>query len=149
MSEYNTFRCPNCKEYVNAMADNCKYCSIPFGAQMIAGLFTDEGRISDAYRSANNTRVVAGAMTTFFLLGFLPFVGFIATWVFRIMFLAIPFLLIVWTIKYGGLSKNFPEIKDARKYLLTAFGIWAIFPALLLFQVLLLLFGIFVLGYTH
>jgi len=99
-------------------------------------------RLDEAYRSASNTRILAGAMTTFFFVGFIPFVGFVATWAFRVTFLLIPILLIVWFVKYHSLNKNLPEISDARKYLFTTLGIWAIYPAVYILLVMLVLLGV-------
>jgi len=142
MSDYNTFKCPGCGQFVNSTLANCKFCSLPFDAQIIATAVDRQNRINDAYRSASNTRILAGGMTTAFFVGFVPFIGFLATWAFRIIFLCIPIFLIVWLIKYGSLDTSEPEIKDARKYVLTAFGIWLIYPAIYFVFVILLLLGI-------
>ncbi len=142
MSDYNTFRCPNCNQFINDTLSVCTYCSIPLDQGAIRNSVDKQKRLDDAYRSASNIRILAGAMTTFFFVGFLPFLGFVSTWAFRVTFLCIPIFLIVWLVKYSGLSSIEQEIKDARKYLLTAFGIWLIYPVVYILLLVLVVLGI-------
>ncbi len=142
MADYKTFRCPNCGQFVNNTMTSCKFCSATFDEQILETSIAGQDRINDAYRAASNARILAGAMTLFFLLSFVPLISIVTTWVFRIIFLILPFFLIAWLIKYSGLDKSIPEIKDSRKYILTAFLIWIIYPVIYVVFVLLLILGL-------
>ena len=110
----------------------CKYCSLELAANLISGLVVGQEKADAAYNSASKLRILAGAMWVFFFVGFVPFLGYVSTWVFYVIAVLIPILLIIWYVKYGNLKTVDAEFKIAKKYLYTAFFIWLIYPALLL-----------------
>lgn len=136
MSDMKTFICPNCKNFINSSMTNCKFCGVGLDPSVIAAATENQEKVDSAYNSASKTRVLAGAMVSFFLLsivtGFVPafgtFVSLILSIGFYIMFLGIPIFLIYWAIKYSGLVTHDPEFKTAKKYVWTAFFIWLAFP---------------------
>ena len=110
----------------------CKYCSLELAANLISGLVVGQEKADAACNSASKLRILAGAMWVFFFVGFVPFLGYVSTWVFYVIAVLIPILLIIWYVKYGNLKTVDAEFKTAKKYLYTAFFIWLIYPALLL-----------------
>lgn len=142
MSDYKTFRCPNCKQFVNNTMAICKHCSFPLDEQTISNTSATQERINSTYNSASNVRILAGAMWMFFFFSLIPFIGIIGRVGSYIAFIGVPVLLIIWLVRYAGLPKSEPEIADARKYLLTGFGIWLIYPVVYVVLMVLLVFGL-------
>ena len=132
MSDLKVFQCPNCKQFINNTTTICKYCSVELNEELITGLVGKQERVDAAYNSASKLRILAGAMWAFFFFSLIPFIGYAASWVFYVIVVLIPILLIVWYIKYSSLKTVDPDFNTARKYLYTAFFIWLIYPALLL-----------------
>lgn len=131
MLELKVFQCPNCKQFINNTVTVCKYCSVELNDELIARSVADQERVNAAYNSASKLRILAGAMWAFFFFGMIPFIGYVASWVFYVIVILIPILLIVWYTKYSSLKTVDPDFKTARKFLYTAFFIWLIYPALL------------------
>lgn len=150
MSDMKTFICPNCKKFINSTMTACKFCGFELDPAFIADAVNNQEKVDSAYNSASKTRVLAGAMVTFFLLslvtGFVPafgtFVSIILSFGFYIMFIAIPIFLIYWAIKYSGLKTHDPEFKTAKKYVWTAFFIWLAFPVVYVALLTLAFMGI-------
>ncbi len=128
MSDYKTFRCPNCQELVNNMMTVCKHCGIPLDEKTMSDSADAQDRVNSAYNAASNVRILAGAMWMFFFFSFIPFIGILGGIGFYLAFIGVPVMLIVWMIRYGGIPKTDPEIKDARRFLLAGLGLWAIYP---------------------
>lgn len=143
MSDYKTFRCPNCKELVNNTMTSCSHCSLELNEQTVSDSIATQERINSAYNSANNVRILAGAMWAFFFFSFLPFIGIIGRLGFYMAFVGVPFWLVVWMIRFGNINKSEPNIDEARKFLLTALGIWAIYPVLYVVLIILVFVGAF------
>lgn len=142
MSDLKVFQCPNCKQFINNTMTTCKFCSVELDTEMIAGLVGGQEKADAAYNSASKIRILAGAMWVFFFLGFLPFFGFVSTWVFYVIAVLIPIFLIIWYVRFGNLKTLDPEFNTAKKYLYTAFFIWLIYPALLFVMTLVVIIGV-------
>ena len=99
----------------------CKYCSLELAANLISGLVVGQEKADAAYNSASKLRILAGAMWVFFFVGFVPFLGYVATWVFYVIAVLIPILLIIWYVKYGNLKTVDAEFKTAKKILIYRF----------------------------
>ena len=141
MSDIKVFQCPNCKQFINNTMTVCKYCSIQLDANLISGLIVGQEKADAAYNAASKLRILSGAMWVFFFVGFVPFLGYVATWAFYVIAVLIPILLLVWYAKYGNLKTIDAEFKTAKKYLHTAFFIWLIYPALLLMVTAIVIIG--------
>ena len=132
MSDLKVFQCPNCKQFINNTATVCKHCSLELDPELITGLVAGQERVDAAYNSASKLRILAGAMWAFFFFSLIPFIGYVASWVFYVIVVLMPILMIIWYIKYSSLKTVDSDFKTARKYLYTAFFIWLIYPTLLL-----------------
>lgn len=132
MSDLKVFQCPNCKQFINNLSSVCKYCSVELDQRMISGLVEGQERVDVAYNSASKLRILAGGMWGLFFLSFVPFIGYVVSWIFYVVVILIPVMLVVWYIRFGNIRSLDPEFKTARKYLFSAFFIWLIYPALLL-----------------
>jgi hypothetical protein len=119
----------------------CPHCSLQLDEQTMSDSIATQDRTNNAYNSASNIRILAGAMWMFFFFSLLPFIGIIGRIGFYIAFAGVPILLIVWVIRYWSIPKSEPDIAGARKYLLTALGIWAIYPAVLVILTILVFLG--------
>lgn len=128
MSDYEVFRCPGCKELVNNTMAACPHCSLSLEGQTIKDSIEVQDRVNNAYNSASNVRILAGAMWMAFFFSFIPFIGIIGRIGFWLAFVGVPIALIVWLIRYGRIPKTEPEIKDSRRFLLAGLGLWAIYP---------------------
>ena len=132
MSDLKVFQCPNCKQFLNNTSTVCKYCSVELNDELIAGLVAGQERVDAAYNSASKLRILAGAMWAFFFFSLIPFIGYVSSWVFYVIVVLFPILLLVWVVKYASLKTADPDFNTAKKYLYTGFFIWLIYPALLL-----------------
>lgn len=145
-----TFICPNCKNFINSSMAECKFCGMELDFAMIEDAVKNQEKVDKAYNSASKTRIMSGAMVTFFLLslftGFVPALGFFPSLIFSIgfyiMFLGIPIVLIVWAIRFGGLKTFDAEYKTAKKYIWTTLFIWLAFPVVYIIFAMLALLGI-------
>jgi hypothetical protein len=142
MLDVQTFLCPNCKQFINSSMTVCKFCNVELDPATIVAQIETQDKVNEAYNSASRIRILAGALFTFFLLSFLPFVGFIARYAFYIMFLAVPVFMLVWAIKYSGTRTHDPDFKTAKKYLWVAMFIWLAFPVAYVILLTLLFLGI-------
>lgn len=128
MPDYQVFRCPSCKELVNNTLTACPHCAAVLESQTISDSIDAQDRVNKAYNAASNVRILAGAMWMAFFFSFIPFIGIIGGIGFYIAFIGVPIMFVVWWIRYGGIPKTDPEMKDARRLLLLGIGLWAIYP---------------------
>jgi uncharacterized membrane protein len=126
MSDLKTFPCPNCQQFINNTMTACKYCSASLEAYDVSGLVQEQERVNDAYNTANNARILAGSLVTFFFARFIPFLGLIALIGFIICLFALPFLLIYWQIRYGRIKTSDTAYHEAKKYWMTALAVWLV-----------------------
>ena len=145
MSDLKVFQCPNCKKFINNTSTACKYCSFELDLDMIANLVTNQEKVDNAYNSASKLRILAGTMWVLFFLSLIPFWGFVFRWIFYVVVILIPVLLVVWYIRYANLKTLDPEFNTAKKYLYSAFFIWLIYPAINVLFLILALIGVMVL----
>lgn len=123
---------------------SCANCSLQLDEQTMSKSIAIQDRINTAYNSASNVRILAGAMWMFFLFSLIPFIGIIGRIGFYLAFAGVPLFSIIWMVRYGNISKSEPDIAGARKYLLTALGIWALYPVMVIVFVTLVSVGAFV-----
>lgn len=136
MTDLKSFPCPSCQQFINSSMTACKFCSAPLDAQAVSLAIENQEIVNNAYNKASNLRILAGVLATSFLGRFIPFLGIFATILFFIILIGLPFLLIYWQIRFGGINTTDPDFKQARKYWFTSLGIWIIF---LFIQVMLFL----------
>jgi len=142
MSDVQTFLCANCKQFINSSMTACKFCNVELDPATIVAQIETQDKVNEAYNSASRIRILAGALITFFLLSFLPFFGFIASYAFYAIFLLIPIFMIVWAIKYSGIRTHDPDFKTAKRYLWIALFIWLAYPGINLVITILVLSGL-------
>lgn len=141
MSDYKAFRCPACNELVNNTMSVCKHCSAALDEGTIAASVSKQERINSAYNAANNVRLLAGVMWVAFFFGLLPFVGLIGRVGFYLAFIGVPVYLIIWLIRYGSVDRSAPDMDGVGKKLLTALGLWALYPVLVVVFIFLVFVG--------
>ncbi len=137
MSDIKTFQCPNCQQFINNLMNSCKFCLIPLDDQIVSMAATNQEEVNKAYNAASNLRILAGALATFFFVGFIPFLGIIASIGHLIILVALPFILIYWVIRYSRIETNDEDYKQAKKYWLTSLIIWIVFFAIQFFFIFL------------
>ena len=142
MSDLKVFQCPNCKKFINNTSSVCKFCSFELDAEMISRLVSNQEKVDTAYNSASKLRILAGMMWVLFFLSLIPFWGFVFRWIFYVVAILIPVLLIVWYVRYGNLKTLDPEFNTAKKYLYSAFFIWLIYPVINVIFLILIFIGL-------
>lgn len=141
MFDYKTFRCPNCKETVNNTMELCKNCSFRLEEQVVTTAIEKQERINNAYNRASNVRILAGSMWVAFFFSFIPFIGIIGTIGFYLAFIAVPVFLVIWLIRYGSVDRKEPDMNGVTRTLLTAFGLWLLYPVLYITLLALIFIG--------
>lgn len=131
-----TFQCPNCQKYINNTMTSCRFCSTPLDAETIAAEVAGQEKLNDAFSSANSLRLAAGALPTFLIIGFIPFLGFFAGIGHILVLIGLPFLIIYWQLKYGSITTADKDYQLAKKYWKQSLGIWGFFAVV---QALLIL----------
>ena len=119
----------------------CKTCAVPLDDTTITDSVGKQERINRAYNSANNLRLLAGSMWVAFFFSFIPFIGIIGRVGFYLAFLAVPIFLIVWLVRYGNIDRSEPDMIGVSKKLLTAFGLWVLYPILFVALMVLVFVG--------
>jgi len=147
MSDYQVFRCPGCREFVNSTMTSCPKCSHSLAGQVSTDSIELQNKLNKAYTDASNIRILAGAMWVGFLFSFFPFlIGWIGTSVFYMGFFGVPILLIIWWLRNRGFDKSEPEIADSKRFLLAGLGVWAIYPIAYITILTLVFFGVRILN---
>src|SRR5262245_34262222 len=127
-SEPQVFACPKCGEMINTSMAQCAYCSAPVDPQWATWAANAQATIASGFNYANIIKIIARALIVFFLVSFLPFIGFGAGIAFNIMILAFPILVLLWFSKYHwglqGIDKNHDDLKQARRRIMRASIIW-------------------------
>lgn len=132
-----TFQCPNCSQFINDSMTECKFCSTPLDAQFVSQAVENQDKVNDAYNAASNLRILAGVLVSSFFLSFIPFLGLVIVWLFRVVFIGLPFMLIYWQIRYGRIKTSDQDFKQAKKYWWTALAIWLAFIVVTIIFVIL------------
>lgn len=138
MFSLSTFQCPNCHEYINSGMDKCKYCSIPIDPQTAIAAVELQEKVNRACNDASLIRNLAGVMWVGFFVRFIPIVGLIGWIPMLIGFVVVPFRLVYWAIRYGGLRTADVDYKRAQRNVLMALIFWI----LMLIPMGLLLFAV-------
>jgi hypothetical protein len=110
-----SFRCPNCNEYINTDAVECRFCHQPVDAQGAIAAAAMQENINRACNDASNLRNVAGAMWVMTLVRFIPFVGCFAGVAALILFVASAAMLIRWEVKYAWIRTVDPDFAVAKR----------------------------------
>jgi hypothetical protein len=127
VSRAGIFPCPNCRQMIYSDAKRCRFCSVTFDGRVAAQGADLQKRVNAACNQAKMLRNIAGAMWTFFLLGFIPLLMSLV-WASNAMFFVVPVGLIYWNVKFGKLQTDDKDYARARRDCRTAFLIWS--PAL-------------------
>jgi hypothetical protein len=116
----------------------CRYCSAHIDSQAAEAAAEIQAKVNKAYSDASYIRVVAGTNLVSFGLMFVPIVTVIAKFVFIATFVILPFMLILWQVKYGRIKTPDPDYRKAKRMKNVSLLIWLIMPALWLVLILLL-----------
>jgi hypothetical protein len=126
------FQCPGCKETIDTSAVKCPFCSVSIDPKLAEAAADGMARINQACSDASYLRIMAGSMLVFLLLSFLPLVGFVAMIGFYFLVVAVPVMMVRWWVKFGSLTCDDSDWGRAKRTVLMAAGIWAIFLILLM-----------------
>ena len=136
MLNVSTFHCPSCYEFISTTATTCRHCSVPIDPQAASSAAELQDKVNEACSDASVVRHLAGAMWVFFVVRFIPIIGYVAFVGMILVFLLIPVRLIMWQVKFGGIQTADPDYKRAKRNLFLALGLW-----LLIIPVIFLLDG--------
>lgn len=114
-STVSVLPCPNCNQTINTTMQVCPFCSFPIDHAAATASAEVFARVNQACSDAGFLKVMAGATGAFFLLGLLPFVGFLGTLGFWFLALATPVMVVRWFVKFGDLKSGDPEFVSARQ----------------------------------
>ena len=137
-SRAGIFPCPNCRQMIYSDAKSCRFCSVTFDGRTATQGVDLQKRVNTACNQAKMLRNIAGAMWTFFLLGFIPLLMPLV-WASNVMFFVVPVWLIYWKVKFGKLQTDDKDYARAKRDCRTAFLIWS--PAMA-FEVVSLAIGL-------
>ncbi|HEY4380664.1 MAG TPA: hypothetical protein VGN01_09995 [Acidobacteriaceae bacterium] len=113
-STVEVFPCPSCHETINTSDRQCPHCSTPIDPVAAAAAGTATTRVSQACSDASYLNIMCWAAGSFFLIMFLPllgFAGFFGLWFLRF---ALPFMSIRWWIKFGRIQTDDPDFSRAK-----------------------------------
>lgn len=134
MSSLSTFQCPNCREYINTGMSQCKYCSVPIDPTIASMAVEAQEKINRACNDASLIRNLAGVMWAGFFLRFLPFISIVGWVLLFIGFIVVPFRLVLWLLRFGGIYTQDVDYKQAKRNWYVAVGLWLLsIPFVLIF----------------
>jgi hypothetical protein len=117
-STLRVFPCPNCRETINNLAQQCPFCGTPVDAAA-AELAADAlSRINQACSDASYLRVMGTCSAGFFLLRYVPFLGGIGNIGFLGLLVAVPAMSLRWWARFAGLPTTDAEYVRARRNVL-------------------------------
>lgn len=111
--------CPACNQTINTSMQACPFCSFPLDHAAATASAEVFARINQACSDASYLKIMAGAIGTFFLIGFLPFLGFLGNLGFWFLAVATPVMVIRWFVKFGDLQSGDPDFISARHAAIT------------------------------
>jgi hypothetical protein len=121
------FRCPNCNKAIDTTMSQCRYCAVPIDPNAAEAAATLQEKVNQAGFDAAIVKQLAIWMPVSLLVMFLPIVGFIGLLGFYVLIIAVPIFLIRWWIKFRGIKTTDPNFKSAKRSILIAVIIWALF----------------------
>ncbi|MEO7507027.1 MAG: hypothetical protein ABIZ95_07320 [Pyrinomonadaceae bacterium] len=130
-----SFRCPNCNEYINTDARECRFCSHPIDAETALRVASEQERINQACNDASHVRNLAGVtliMTVLFNLISLGISGPIALVILNFSTVG---LVIRWEVKYASIRTLDPDFAVAKRNRLIALGLWLASASIMLILV--------------
>jgi hypothetical protein len=123
------FACPKCGEMINTSMAQCAYCNAPVDPQLAAWAANAQATIASAFNQANNIMNATRALIAFFVVSFIPYLGF-ADLAFIVTLFAFPIMVLLWLTKYRwglqGIDKNHEDPKQARRRIMRASIIWGV-----------------------
>ena len=123
-SRAGIFPCPSCRQMIYSDSKRCRFCSVTLDDRVAAKGADLQKRVNTACNQAKMLRYVAGAMWTFFLLGFIPLLMPLV-WASNAMFFVIPVWLVYWKVRFGKLQTDDKDYACAKRDCRTAFLIWS------------------------
>jgi hypothetical protein len=126
MEQARTLQCPGCKQLINTLMTECRYCGRLIDPQTAQAGADAQDRIHQACSDASYLRTAVTAMTMFYFVGWLPFIGAIGRVAFLFLLVAIPFVSIRWFVRVRNVQTTDPDFKKARSTMWVVIGIWAI-----------------------
>jgi hypothetical protein len=118
MGEPTIFECPNCKETIDAKAENCRFCGAKVdrdAALMAAAVLS---RVNQACSDASYMKSTAFALPVFFVLRFVPFLSGLGSLGFTVLLVVIPLWALRWWFKYRKIETDDADFCRARRSVL-------------------------------
>lgn len=110
-----SFRCPNCNEYINTEDVECRFCHQPVDAQAAIHAASLQENINRACNDASTVRNLGGAAFVLTCIWFLPVVGCFAGAAAIVLFIASVAVLIRWEVKYAWIRTVDPDFAVAKR----------------------------------
>jgi hypothetical protein len=130
-----SFRCPNCNEYIDTDAKECRFCGHQVDPEAAARAAADQDKINRACNEANNVRNVAGVLLILTVLRWVPFIGCFAGIASLILFFGTLAMLIVWEVRYASIRTMDPDFAVAKRNRLIGFALWLASMAVFIVEV--------------
>ncbi len=115
MGEPSIFECPNCKETIDAKAENCRFCGVKVDREAARSAAALLARINQACSDASYMRSTALALPVFFGLRFVPIISMLGSIGFLGLSLGIPIWSARWWWKFAKIDAHDAEFRKARK----------------------------------
>jgi hypothetical protein len=127
------FQCPNCNQAIDTTMSQCRHCAIPIDPKAAEAAANLQEKVNQADFDAAIVKQLAIWMPVSLLVMFIPIAGIIGLFGFYTLIFAVPIFLIRWWIKFHGVQTTDPNFKSAKRSILIAVIIWALFmvPGLL------------------
>lgn len=110
-----TFRCPNCNEYINTEDVECRFCHQPVDYQAAISGAAMQENINRACNDASNVRNLGGVTCVLTVAWMLPVVSCFAGAAAIVLFFASVAMLIRWEVKYAWIRTVDPDFAVAKR----------------------------------
>ncbi|MES2393530.1 MAG: hypothetical protein V4555_17975 [Acidobacteriota bacterium] len=113
--DIQVFPCPNCHETINTSQQQCAFCGTPVDPAAAQASATRTTLISQACSDASYLKTMAICGAGFFALRMLPILGFVGTFGFLFLSVALPVMSVRWWYKFGNILTDDPDFRAARR----------------------------------
>jgi hypothetical protein len=108
------FECPVCKQTIDALATQCRFCSSPIDPVAAQVAAEKMARVNQACSDASFLRTAAISVLAFIGIMFIPFFGLLRIVGYYFLLVAVPFLAIRWWVKFGRIQADDSDFRRAR-----------------------------------
>ena len=121
-----SLKCPGCKQMINTLMTECNYCGLVIDPQTAQAGADSQDKIHQACSDASYFRIAVGALTVFYFVGLLPFIGALAKVAFFFLLVAVPIMSIRWFIRVRHVHSDDPDFLKAKYTMAVVVGLWAV-----------------------